>query len=176
MTTTRAALEAGDRWWAAATPFGEMLLVGDEEALHQLLLPNATATVRADLPAARRGRPEALEQAETQLAQYCAGERRLFELRLEPAGTAFQRSVWWALAEIPYGSTATYGEVAARVGRPTAFRAVGMTNGRNPLPVVLPCHRVIGAGGRLVGYGGGLELKRRLLDHEQAVLAGSPPQ
>ena len=175
MTTTLEALESGDRWWPAATPFGEMLLVGDDEALHELLLPNATAAVRADLPASRRARPAAVEEAETQLGQYCAGERREFELRLEPFGTAFQRSVWWALADIPYGSTATYGEVAARVGRPRAFRAVGMTNGRNPLPVVLPCHRVIGAGGRLVGYGGGLELKRRLLDHERAVLAGSLP-
>ena len=102
-------------------------------------------------------------EAEAQLRAYFAGELERFELPLAPRGTAFQRSVWDALAEIPYGSTTTYSELAVRIGRPSACRAVGAANGRNPLPVIVPCHRVVGAAGGLTGYGGGLGRKQLLL-------------
>jgi methylated-DNA-[protein]-cysteine S-methyltransferase len=148
------------------SPIGELTLVSDGEALtglymdaqrHRPELPTATAADDAVLAATRR-----------QLGEYFAGERREFDLPLRPAGTAFQREVWDALREIPYGETAGYGELAQRLGRPGAARAVGLANGRNPIAIVLPCHRVIGAAGALTGYGGGLERKRYLLDLEAA--------
>lgn len=98
-----------------------------------------------------------------QLREYFAGARRTFDLPLAPHGTAFQRRVWAALRTIPYGETRTYGELAAAIGNPSACRAVGMANHRNPIPIIIPCHRVIGANGTLTGYAGGLEIKRRLL-------------
>jgi methylated-DNA-[protein]-cysteine S-methyltransferase len=106
-----------------------------------------------------------------QLAEYLAGRRRVFDLRLRPLGTAFQRHVWAELAEIPWGQTRSYGQQAARIGRPAAARAVGRANGRNPLSIVLPCHRVVGADGSLTGFGGGLPTKRWLLEHEAAQVA-----
>jgi methylated-DNA-[protein]-cysteine S-methyltransferase len=116
---------------------------------------------------ARSAEPVLLE-AEAQLCAYFAGELRRFELPLAPRGTAFQLSVWDALLEIPYGATTSYSELAATIGRPSACRAVGAANGRNPLAVIVPCHRVIGAAGALTGYGGGLERKRMLLAMEAA--------
>ena len=104
----------------------------------------------------------------TQLAEYFSGARTVFELPLDLLGTPFQRTVWRALVEIPYGETVTYGELAQRLGRPSAARAVGLANGRNPIGIIVPCHRVVGANGDLTGYGGGLERKRRLLDFEQS--------
>jgi methylated-DNA-[protein]-cysteine S-methyltransferase len=112
-----------------------------------------------------------LAAAEEQLREYFAGDRLSFELPLDLVGTAFQRTAWLALASIPYGSTVSYGEQARRLGHPRAARAVGAANGRNPLAIVLPCHRLVGADGRLTGYGGGLEAKRALLEHEARVLA-----
>ena len=109
-----------------------------------------------------------LPDATDQLRAYFAGSLARFELRLAPRGTPFQRGVWDALTEIPYGTTTSYGALAARIGRPGASRAVGAANGRNPLPVVIPCHRVIGADGTLTGYGGGLERKQALLGLERA--------
>ena len=109
--------------------------------------------------------------AERQLREYFQGKRTDFDLRLHPKGTPFQQSVWKALMKIPYGRTRTYGDIAKAVGRPKAVRAVGLANGRNPLPIVVPCHRVIGAGGKLVGYGGGLHVKQALLDREREVSA-----
>jgi methylated-DNA-[protein]-cysteine S-methyltransferase len=109
-----------------------------------------------------------LLDAANQIRAYFAGELREFELPLAVRGTAFQREVWAAVYAVPYGSTATYSEIAAAVGRPDACRAVGAANGRNPLPVIVPCHRIIGAGGGLTGYGGGLDRKRSLLDLEAA--------
>jgi methylated-DNA-[protein]-cysteine S-methyltransferase len=103
----------------------------------------------------------------TQLAEYFDGTRTAFDLPLDPIGTPFQRTVWRALVEIPYGETVTYGELAQRLGRPSAARAVGLANGRNPIGIIVPCHRVVGANGDLTGYGGGLERKRHLLDLEQ---------
>jgi methylated-DNA-[protein]-cysteine S-methyltransferase len=98
-----------------------------------------------------------------QLKAYFAGELQSFDLRLVPKGTAFQRAVWRQLCEIPYGETISYGELARRMGNPKASRAVGLANGSNPIPIVIPCHRVIGSNGKLVGYGGGLDVKKKLL-------------
>jgi methylated-DNA-[protein]-cysteine S-methyltransferase len=107
-----------------------------------------------------------LDEAARELDAYFAGELRAFKVALDLVGTEFQLAAWYVLAEIPYGATTTYGEQARRIGRPTAARAVGAANGRNPVPIVLPCHRVVGANGSLVGFGGGLELKSWLLRHE----------
>ncbi len=107
-----------------------------------------------------------LDETVRQLDEYFTGTRRRFDLTLDPVGTEFQVAVWRSLAEIAYGETATYGEQAARIGRPTAVRAVGAANGRNPLSIVLPCHRVVGSDGRLTGFAGGLDAKAYLLDHE----------
>ncbi len=108
-----------------------------------------------------------------QLDEYFAGRRERFELPLALHGTAFQQRVWAALREIPLGQTWTYGELAEHIGRPTASRAVGLANGKNPIGVIVPCHRVVGADGSLTGYGGGLERKQALLEHERARPAGS---
>ncbi|WP_435020189.1 methylated-DNA--[protein]-cysteine S-methyltransferase [Tundrisphaera sp. TA3] len=107
-----------------------------------------------------------LVEAEGQLREYFEGRRTAFSVALDFRGTAFQRRVWDALLTIPYGETQTYGQVAARIGRPTAVRAVGAANGRNPISVIAPCHRVVGSGGKLTGFAGGLEAKQFLLAHE----------
>jgi len=106
----------------------------------------------------------------TQLEEYFAGSRRDFELPLDLHGTQFQVAAWNALAEIPYGRTASYGQQAASIGRPKAVRAIGGANGRNPVAIVLPCHRIVGADGSLTGFGGGIAVKKWLLDHEQSML------
>ena len=112
-------------------------------------------------------------RAKEQLAEYAAGERRGFDLPLALVGSEWQKAVWTALTEIPYGETRSYGEVAAMIGRPKAARAVGRANSTNRVPLVVPCHRVIGASGKLTGFAGGTHLKTRLLDHERRVLAGA---
>jgi methylated-DNA-[protein]-cysteine S-methyltransferase len=122
-------------------------------------------------PAWRRD-PAPLVDAAEQLEQYFAGERTEFELELAPRGTEFQQRVWRLLLEIPFGETTTYGALAQRLGDPRTVRAVGLANGRNPISIVVPCHRVIGANGKLVGYGGGLDRKRALLAHEAEVKSG----
>jgi methylated-DNA-[protein]-cysteine S-methyltransferase len=141
------------------SPVGELLLVGDGHALTGLYMDGTPD------PRWRRDPAEFADAAE-QLGAYFAGELRDFDLPLAPAGTPFQREVWSALREIGYGRTTTYTDLAARMGRPGAARAVGAANGRNPISIVIPCHRVIGAGGALTGYAGGLERKRALLDLE----------
>ena len=139
-----------------------MALEGEEGALTALYLPNAPMPpAGAETGLLARGRAELLE--------YLAGGRRAFDLPLAPRGTPFQRKVWAALADIPYGQSVTYGELARRVGCPKGSRAVGQANHRNPLPILLPCHRVVGANGTLTGYGGGLELKEWLLRLEGIV-------
>jgi methylated-DNA-[protein]-cysteine S-methyltransferase len=141
------------------TPIGELLVAGDGDAL--------TAVHMEGSPGAGwRRDPAALRDAAEQLRTYFAGELREFDLPLAPHGTPFQREVWSALREIPYGRTISYAELARMVGRPGSARAVGAANGRNPIAVVIPCHRVIGASGALTGYGGGLGRKRLLLDLE----------
>jgi methylated-DNA-[protein]-cysteine S-methyltransferase len=137
-----------------ATPIGPLQLSAEDGHLSGVAFAASAGARSAD--------PLFLE-AEAQLDAYFAGELRRFELPLAPRGTEFQRSVWQALLEIPYGSTSTYSELAAVIGRPKACRAVGAANGSNPLAVIVPCHRVIGAAGALTGYGGGLERKRLLL-------------
>ena len=152
------------------TPIGALRLVGDERHLERIDLPNAA--VREPDPAWRDHRgalPAALEAAKRQLAEYFEGARRDFDLPLSPEGTAFQRRVWIELRRIPYGKTISYGELARRIGKPTASRAVGAANGRNPLAIVVPCHRVICADGTLTGYGGGLPVKQALLSLERRV-------
>jgi methylated-DNA-[protein]-cysteine S-methyltransferase len=141
------------------TPIGPLLLHAVEGRLSRIEFGAPTACTSSAPP---------FPEAEAQLHAYFAGELERFELPLARGGTPFQRTVWDALAEIPYGTTTTYSELAARIGRPSACRAVGAANGRNPLPVILPCHRVLGAAGALTGYGGGLERKRHLLALETA--------
>ena len=150
------------------TPIGALRLVGDEESIGQIALPNRAAEPPdpAWLPT-NGALPAALAETKRQLEEYFAGDRRKFDLPLAARGTEFQLRVWDELRRIPFGQTISYGELAGRIGKPTASRAVGAANGRNPLPVVVPCHRVIGSGGRLVGYGGGLETKQALLDLER---------
>jgi methylated-DNA-[protein]-cysteine S-methyltransferase len=156
-----------------ASPVGELLLTADEEGrLSALWLPGDPLSRHARArPGDARRDDGALAPARTQLEEYFAGERTAFDLPVAPAGTPFQQSVWAQLRRIPYGTTTTYGELAARLGRPTAVRAVGAANGANPVSIVIPCHRVIGASGLLTGYGGGLAAKRRLLDLERAAAA-----
>lgn len=152
------------------TPIGTLRLVGGEDSIDCIDLPNRAA--EPPDPVWKRSSevlPAALAEAKRQLEEYFAGERRDFDLPLSPHGTAFQRRVWAELRRIPFGETISYGELAARIGKPSASRAVGAANGRNPLPVVVPCHRVIGSDGRLTGFGGGLPTKQALLDLEQRV-------
>jgi methylated-DNA-[protein]-cysteine S-methyltransferase len=154
------------------SPVGPLLLVAADGKLTGLYLDGrAPARVQAALDAAAGPASPAdravLAEAARQLAEYFGGQRKEFDLPLALAGTAFQRTVWAALLRIGYGETVSYGELADRIGRPTAARAVGLANGRNPVSIVVPCHRVVGADGSLTGYGGGLGNKRRLLDLEQ---------
>jgi len=150
------------------SPLGNILLTADERGLTGI---NFQAGQGAKKPP--RGSVEAaapFKEAVAQISAYFRGERKSFDLPLSAAGTAFQRRVWDALREIPYGRTVSYGELAKRLGKPTASRAVGAANGRNPLPIVVPCHRVIGGNGRLTGYYGGTHLKEFLLKLEGAPL------
>lgn len=157
---------------ATAGPRGviAVLATAAEGSLIALSLFRSAASAFAALPAGTARRPDQppLPEVRRQLAEYFAGERNDFDLPLAPRGTEFERRVWQALAAIPYGQTRSYSEVARSIGRPQACRAVGRANGRNPIAVVIPCHRVIGSDGSLTGYGGGLDLKRFLLDLEGA--------
>lgn len=150
------------------SPIGELLLVGDGHALHRLSMQSAARPVAID-PHWRRG-DHSFASAAEQLAEYFDGSRHSFELELALNGSPFELKVWNALLEIPYGETVSYSQIAAALGQPSAARAVGLANGRNPVAVIVPCHRVIGADGTLTGYGGGLERKRLLLDLEAGVL------
>lgn len=143
------------------TPIGALTLTASADAV---------TAVRFGAQSARDASP-LLDAAETQLREYFARARRTFDLPLAPHGTAFQQRVWAALRAIPYGETRTYGELAAAIGNPRAARAVGMANHRNPLPILIPCHRVIGADGSLTGYAGGMAAKRRLLALEGITLS-----
>jgi methylated-DNA-[protein]-cysteine S-methyltransferase len=156
------------RYAIVDSPIGNLLLAGDQGVLRQLWMLDGRhpAVPRRDWTED----PAAFGDAIDQLGEYFAGERREFDLELELGGTPFQQRVWNALREIPYGETRTYGEQAKRIGSPSAVRAVGLANGQNPIGIIVPCHRVIGADGSLIGYGGGLENKRRLLDLEAGVM------
>jgi len=147
------------------SPIGVLTIAGDERGLSHVLFPENRhpARGRDDWHYA----PDALPEAREQLLQFLHGERRRFDLRLAPRGTPFQLRVWQALALIPFGQTWSYLQLAQHLGQPSATRAVGAASGRNPLPIILPCHRVIGSNGALTGFGGGLETKAALLRLEQ---------
>jgi methylated-DNA-[protein]-cysteine S-methyltransferase len=157
-----------------------LLAVAAEDSLVEMCFQASPAAGLAAAPAGAEHRPDhpVLQAARRQLDEYFAGERREFELPLAPRGTEFERHVWQALCTIPFGETRSYAEIAAAIGRPAACRAVGRANGSNPLPIVVPCHRVIGSDGSLTGFGGGLELKRFLLALEgcRAAAGATPPQ
>lgn len=152
------------------SPIGTLTLAADAAGLRHIEFPtNRHPVDRAGWsPGARGAIAETLATARAQLLEYFAGERRTFALPLAPEGTPFQREVWTMLARIPWGATWSYGQLAKAIGQPAAVRAVGAANGRNPLPIVLPCHRVIGSDGALTGFGGGLPIKEALLRLEGA--------
>ena len=148
------------------SPIGPLTVVATNGALVAVLMDGHH---RPPVPESAWGErvDDALPDATRQLEEYVAGQRQAFNLPLAPSGTEFQRRVWAALAEIPYGETRSYGQIATAIGQPGASRAVGMANGRNPVSVVVPCHRVVGASGSLTGYAGGPERKQFLLDLER---------
>ncbi len=150
------------------SPVGPLLLAASDAGLHAIEFHASQHPVRRS-DGWHPGDHPLLRAAEKQLREYFAGTRHTFDLPLAPAGTDFQQRVWQTLATIPYGQTISYAELAARINRAGASRAVGAANGRNPLPIVLPCHRVIGANGSLTGFGGGLPVKRFLLELEGAL-------
>lgn len=146
------------------SPLGDLLAVRDDIGITHLYLPSGRhPTVD---PAGAAGDDNAFDDIRHQLAEYFAGDRTSFDLPLHAAGTPFQHTVWDALVQIPHGETCSYGELAARIESPGAARAVGLANGQNPISIIVPCHRVIGANGSLTGYGGGLPAKKWLLGHE----------
>jgi methylated-DNA-[protein]-cysteine S-methyltransferase len=154
------------------TPVGTLLIAGDDAVLERISFPSRGRTAKPE-----RGWQEsprgAVAEAIRQLRDYFAGKRTGFDLPLAPKGTEFQRAVWRQLQEIPYGETISYGELARRVGNPKASRAVGSANGANPLPIVIPCHRVIAGDGSIGGFGGGLPTKEILLALEQRTSVGN---
>jgi methylated-DNA-[protein]-cysteine S-methyltransferase len=151
------------------SPIGELLLLGDGEALHGLYMQEGRKPI--GISPSWELSPAAFADVREQLTEYFAGGRTSFDVPLVMAGAPFQRRVWHALQDIPYGETISYGELARRIDQPSAARAVGMANGSNPIAVIVPCHRVIGANGTLTGYGGGIERKRLLLDLEASAIA-----
>ncbi len=154
-------------YWTVDSPIGELLLAGDGEQLQRLHMQDGRRPTTIGADWVRDAEPFA-DLCE-QLDQYFSGERQEFDLDLGPQGSEFELRVWRALRQIPYGETESYGGLAKRIGHPGLARAVGAANGRNPIAVVVPCHRVIGADGSLTGYAGGLERKRLLLDLEAPI-------
>lgn len=150
------------------SPIGRLLLAGDDAGLRRIGFPRGKGRVEPE--AHWCAGPDCFTDAAIQLQEYFAGQRREFDLRLAPTGTEFQLAVLAALQTIPHGETRSYLEIARQIGRPNAVRAVGAANGHNPLPIVIPCHRVIGNDGSLTGFGGGLEAKRFLLELEGVAL------
>lgn len=159
---------APDRYTVVPSPVGDLLFTGTADVLTGCWFTGTHHDV--DRSAGLRRDDDSFTSAVEQLGQYFAGQRRGFDLELAPSGTEFQLRVWSCLRTIPYGETWSYGRLAAEVGSPKGFRAVGLANGRNPHSVIVPCHRVIGANGSLTGFGGGLERKRLLLDLEAGVV------
>ena len=159
-------MSAGTTYTTMQGPFGPIFLARNAEGLVRIWFESTGKRYR---PASDwRSDAGPLRDATEQLSAYFKGELRVFDLPLAPEGTAFQKDVWRALIDVPYGATTTYGEIAARVGRANSARAVGAANGSNPLPIVVPCHRVIGSDGSLTGYGGGMKIKEALLRLERA--------
>jgi methylated-DNA-[protein]-cysteine S-methyltransferase len=147
------------------SPLGPLLLVADEAGLRRIDFENGRQRAKADPAWKENAAP--LKETVRQLNAYFAGKLENFDLPLAPQGTAFQLKVWQRLCDIPFGETMSYGELAKRIGNPKASRAVGLANGSNPIPIIIPCHRVIGSNGKLTGYGGGLPIKEKLLALEQ---------
>lgn len=147
------------------SPVGNLLLAGSAGVLHRLHFSKGSKATHPD-PAWQLD-DQAFHEPLRQLREYFAGRRKSFNLRLAPEGTPFQLQVWEQLQAIPYGRTISYGELACRIGNPSASRAVGLANGSNPIAIVIPCHRVIGANGKLTGFGGGLDVKEKLLALER---------
>jgi methylated-DNA-[protein]-cysteine S-methyltransferase len=158
-------------WDVYESPLGPLTIEAGPRGLTALSFPG-----RGGARDERRRDPPALADAVAQLDAFFAGERQAFDLALDLRGTPFQRRVWAALRDLPFATTATYTELAAAVGRPDVVRAVAAAVGRTPVPIVVPCHRVVGAGGALTGYGGGLQRKAALLDLEARVAAGLAPE
>lgn len=152
-----------------ATPIGKLLLAGDGDYLTVLGFPGGKMQRRHEKDWIKDSSP--FKEVRFQLDSYFAGELEEFDLPVLPKGTLFQESVWQALTEIPYGETWSYGQLASHIGKPKASRAVGAANGVNPIPVIIPCHRVIGSSGKLTGFGGGLETKQYLLGLESQAIA-----
>ena len=151
-----------------ASPIGELLLTASDTGLTGVYFESSRHVPRLE----EQGTPNGvIEQATRQLGEYFAGTRTTFDLPLEARGSAFEHRVWDALRGIPYGTTTSYGALARRLGDIKATRAVGAANGKNPIPIIVPCHRVVGARGELTGFGGGLDRKRWLLEHEGALMA-----
>ncbi len=151
-------------WCRIPSPIGDLLLVAENDKLLEINFVNGKHTVQP--PADAREDRAPFAATIRQLQEYFAGKRETFDLPLAPHGTDFQRRVWSALQKIPYGKTVAYADIAQRIGNPKGVRAVGLANGRNPIPIVIPCHRVIGKDGSLTGYGGGLPIKQKLLEIE----------
>lgn len=150
------------------SPIGKLLLVASERGLHEICFEGQST--QAVLGTQSRDDQAVLREVIRQLHAYFAGELETFDLELAPEGTPFQQKVWSELLKIPYGETISYGELARRIGNPNASRAVGLANGSNPIPIIIPCHRVIGSNGKLTGYGGGLPIKEKLLALEKRQL------
>jgi methylated-DNA-[protein]-cysteine S-methyltransferase len=153
------------------TPVGRLKLIASDDGLAAILWENdPPGRVRLDVAGEAPDHP-VLNEAERQLADYFAGRRKAFDLKIDFAGTDFQKKVWAALLTIPFGETRTYSDIARQIGAPKAVRAVGAANGRNPISIIAPCHRVLGSNGALTGFAGGLEAKAHLLKFEGARLA-----
>jgi methylated-DNA-[protein]-cysteine S-methyltransferase len=150
------------------SPLGPLLLTADDAGLRQIFFVNGRHPARPESSWKEDRAP--LIETIRQLQAYFAGELESFDLKLAPEGTPFQQEVWRRLCDIPYGETISYGTLAGRIGNPKASRAVGLANGSNPIPIVIPCHRVIGSNGKLTGYGGGLPIKEKLLALERRQL------
>lgn len=167
VSTDTVAPPGGGAWTVHESPVGPLTLVAGPAGLRRLSFAGQGRALDE-----RDRDPRALDRVAEQLDEYFSGSRRRFELELDLVGTPFQLAVWRALLQIPYGKTVSYGDVARAIGRVERVRAVGTANGRNPIAIIVPCHRVIGADGSLTGYGGGLERKRALLELEAGVAGG----
>ncbi|WP_419908015.1 methylated-DNA--[protein]-cysteine S-methyltransferase [Candidatus Poriferisodalis sp.] len=170
-STASSAVPDQDAHWHTTidSPIGPLGLVATDEGLRAVSWRGDETSVKLPDDMVEAPDHPILRQAAHQLNEYFDGDRTSFDVPLDLRGTPFQEAAWRALGDIPYGSTRSYGEQAALIGRPKAVRAIGQANGRNPVPIVLPCHRVIGADGSLTGFGGGLDLKTQLLQHEGAL-------
>jgi len=155
-------------YWQYHSPIGQLLLVGDGENIHKIVFPDDRRSTEPDESWTRK--KSVFDTLIEQLEAYFAGSLQQFDVSLAPSGTEFQRKVWDALLRVDYGATCSYQDIANAIGKPTACRAVGAANGANPIPIIIPCHRIIGRNGTLTGFAGGLHTKHWLLSHE----AGEP--